>query len=148
MNTQVMFSHASDEWATPLSIFTPLHEEFGFTLDVAAGPKNFKCPRYFSQEDNALEQSWAGETCWMNPPYSLVKAFLAKAVVEVENDPSTTVVGLLPSRTDTKWFHTYCYGVASEIRFLKGRVKFISDVRIRKGTSNSAPFPSIIVVWG
>ena len=46
---------------------------------------------------------------------------------------------LIPARTDTKWFHEYIYNKA-EIRFLKGRLKF-------GNSKNSAPFPSMIVVF-
>ena len=54
-------------------------------------------------------------------------------------ESNTLVVALLPSRTDTKWFHDYIYGKA-EIRFIKGRLKF-------GDSKNSAPFPSMIVIW-
>ena len=54
-------------------------------------------------------------------------------------DSKATVVMLLPVRTDTKWFHNYIYGKA-EIRFIKGRLKF-GDAK------NSAPFPSMIVIF-
>ena len=53
--------------------------------------------------------------------------------------PYTTVVMLLPARTDTRWFHKYIYG-QTEIRFIKGRLKFGEAL-------NSAPFPSMIVIW-
>lgn len=46
---------------------------------------------------------------------------------------------LLPARTDTKWFHEYIYGRA-EVRFVRGRLKF-------GGSKNSAPFPSMVVVF-
>ena len=59
--------------------------------------------------------------------------------VEKASKSNTTVVMLLPSRTDTKWFHDYIYNKA-EIRFIKGRLKF-------KNSSNSAPFPSMIVIF-
>ena len=48
-------------------------------------------------------------------------------------------VMLIPARTDTKAFHEYIYGKA-EIRFIKGRLKF-------GGSHNSAPFPSMVVVF-
>ena len=51
----------------------------------------------------------------------------------------TTVVCLLPVRTDTSWFQDYCMK-ASEIRFIRGRLKF-------GDSKNSAPFPSCIVVF-
>ena len=50
-----------------------------------------------------------------------------------------TVVMLIPARTDTSWFHNYIYHKA-EIRFIRGRLKF-------GGNKNSAPFPSMIVVF-
>lgn len=46
---------------------------------------------------------------------------------------------LVPSRTDTKWFHNWVYGKA-EIRFVKGRIKF-------GGAKFNAPFPSMIVIY-
>ena len=46
---------------------------------------------------------------------------------------------LIPSRTDTKWFHDFIYNKA-EIRFLKGRLKF-------GDSKNSAPFPSMVVIY-
>ena len=52
---------------------------------------------------------------------------------------NTLVVMLIPSRTDTKWFHKYIYKNA-EIRFIKGRLKF-------GNSANFAPFPSMIVIF-
>lgn len=49
------------------------------------------------------------------------------------------VVFLIPSRTDTRWWHDYIMK-ATEIRFLKGRLKF-------GGSKNSAPFPSAVVIF-
>lgn len=136
-----MFSKKSDEWITPPEVFDPLNAEFGFTLDVAANEANHLCHKFYSQIDSAFDHSWAPETCWMNPPYSMVKQFLGKAVEE--RAKGAVVVGLLPARTDTKWFHSYVYGKA-EVRFIKGRVKFIRPDGL---ILNGAPFPSIVVVW-
>ena len=48
---------------------------------------------------------------------------------------------LIPARTDTRWFHEFIYKKKNvEIRFLKGRLKF-------GDANNSAPFPSMIVVF-
>lgn len=69
----------------------------------------------------------------MNPPYGRVIGDWVKKLSENKG------VALLPARTDTKWFHDYIYGKA-EIRFLKGRVKFGDG-------KNSAPFPSMIVIF-
>lgn len=77
----------------------------------------------------------------MNPPYgSAIKDWIAKARKESEN-PNTIVVGLIPARTDTRYWHEHIFGVASEIIFIKGRLKFGDG-------ENSAPFPSAVIVWG
>lgn len=69
MFNKSMFSSQTGEWETPASFFAVLDSEFHFTLDVCARPENAKCPRFFSPEQDGLRQSWAGEICWMNPPY-------------------------------------------------------------------------------
>jgi len=45
-----LMSSATDDWATPQSLFDALHREFSFTLDVCATPTNAKCARYFTAE--------------------------------------------------------------------------------------------------
>lgn len=138
MNTQVMFSSASDDWATPDAFFKKLDDEFAFDIDVCASEKNAKCKKYFTILDDGLSQEWAG-TCWMNPPYGkVIGEWIKKAYNSAKN--GAVIVGLLPARTDTKWFHEYIYGKA-EIRFVRGRLKF-------GGCKNSAPFPSMVVIWG
>ena len=119
-----------------------LNNEFDFTLDVAASHENAKCERYFTKEEDGLKQSWAGERCFMNPPYGYgLKFWTEKAYIETTNPFSRAelVVGLLPVRSDTRWFHDFIYHKA-EIRFLKGRLKF-------EGGNGAATFPSMIAVW-
>ena len=140
INPGVM-SSASDEWATPADLFAVLDREFGFTLDAAATAENTKCRRFFSAEDNALSQDWPrmSDDCavWLNPPYSQIGAFMAKAHASAL--AGSLVVCLVPARTDTRWW--WSYAVPAVIRFLPGRLKF-GDGR------NSAPFPSaIVVMW-
>lgn len=133
-----MFSSQKTEWETPQPLFDTLNREFRFTTDVCALRENAKCERYFTPEINGLNQAWDG-CCWMNPPYGrkITGKWVEKAHRESLNN--TTVVCLLPARTDTKWFHDYIYGKA-EIRFIKGRLKF-------GGCQNAAPFPSMIVIF-
>jgi phage N-6-adenine-methyltransferase len=137
LNTDVMFSSATDLWSTPQEYFDSVSKEFQFTLDVCALPENTKCQKFFSPEDDGLLQQWEG-VCWMNPPYGRVIGKWVKKAYESAK-AGAVVVGLLPARTDTKWFHDYIYG-KSEIRFIRGRLKFGSCV-------NSAPFPSMLVIW-
>ena len=150
MNTAVMFGRATDEWRTPEDFFVALDAEFGFDVDMAAtrtscwkesywGPDHHRAERR-----NALVFSWSG-TCWLNPPYSKCRAFIAKAAEEALK--GCTVVCLVPSRTDTRWWHQHVWDAEKnqprpgvEIRFVKGRLKF-------GGSTNSAPFPSVVIIF-
>lgn len=133
----VHFSSATDLWATPQDVFDELNREFGFVLDVCASPENTKCPRYFTREGNGLLQEWRG-ACWMNPPYGReIGDWIRKAYLSSRE--GATVVCLIPARTDTAWWHEYV-AHSSEIRFLRGRLKF-------GGADNSAPFPSAVVIF-
>ncbi|WP_349290994.1 DNA N-6-adenine-methyltransferase [Brevibacillus sp. NL20B1] len=138
MNTDVMFSSATDLWPTPQDFFDELNREFHFTLDPCATHDNAKCSTYFTKEDDGLVQEWAPHTVFMNPPYGReIKRWMQKAYEE--SLKGATVVCLVPARTDTAWFHDYVYGKA-EIRFVRGRLKF-------GNAQNSAPFPSMIVIY-
>ena len=139
MNKDLMFSSKTDIWETPKDLFDTLNKEFNFTLDVCALPENAKCEKYYTPENNGLSQNWDG-IIWCNPPYgrqigSWVRRALFASVA------GNTVVMLLPARTDTRWFHEYIYNRKNvEVRFLKGRLKF-------GNAKNSAPFPSMVVVF-
>lgn len=133
-----LFSSANSEWSTPQWLFDSLHIRFAFTVDVCALPANAKLPRYFSPADDGLAQSWHGERCFCNPPYGKHIALWAeKARIEAEN--GALVVGLLPVRTDTRWWRENVSGHA-DIHFIAGRLKF-GDAK------HSAPFPSAIAIW-
>lgn len=145
----VHFSRQSDEWQTPDALFAALDEEFGFHLDVAATLQNAKVRPCFTAEHDALACDWrigvCGRVCWMNPPYSQCRAFMAKAAAEAAR--GCTVVALVPARTDTRWWHAYVWDAERhaprpgvQVRFLPGRVKF-------SGASAGAPFPSVVVVF-
>lgn len=136
MNTNLMFSSATEVWATPQEFFDKYNKIYNFQTDVCASFENAKCGNYFTEQDNGLEQDWVG-SCWMNPPYGrTIKAWMKKAY---ESSLSgATVVCLVPSRTDTVWWHDYA--VKGEVEFIKGRLKF-------GGHKNPAPFPSAVVVF-
>lgn len=137
MNTDLMFSSKSNEWETPQKTFDELNKEFGFTLDVAATDENAKCEKFFTLKENGLAQDWTGEICFMNPPYGReVGKWIEKAYNEAQK--GATVVCLIPARTDTRYFHDYCF--KGEVRFIRGRLKF-------GGSENSAPFPSAVIIF-
>lgn len=125
---RVVFSSQSVHWATPKGVYDALHAEFRFDFDP--------CPLGEMEVDGAspLFTPWAGRRVFCNPPYNGIAPFLQRAREAI------VAVFLIPSRTDTKWFHDIILPHAHEIRFIKGRLKF-GDAK------NSAPFPSMIVVF-
>ena len=60
MNTNVMFSSASNEWATPQDVFDKLDAVHRFTLDPASTEKNAKCKKHYTKKDDGLSQNWGG----------------------------------------------------------------------------------------
>lgn len=101
-----MFSSATDMWATPQALFDQLDAEFHFTTDVCATPENAKCANYFTPEVDGLAQEWTG-VCWMNPPYGREIGRWVQKAHDTAASGKATVVCLLPSRTDTAWWHDY-----------------------------------------
>lgn len=138
MNTEVMFSSKSEMWSTPQDFFEKLNDEFHFTLDAAASDNNRKCFHYYTKKDDGLSKPWIG-VVWCNPPYGREIGKWVKHAYNQSVIAKSTIVMLLPARTDTKWFHDYILGKA-EIRFIRGRLKF-------GGSKNGAPFPSMVVVY-
>lgn len=169
MLDRVLFSSDSTEWETPKALFDQLNSEFNFEIDVCATYENRKCNNWLGHGPgniftDGLKHNWGNMVCWMNPPYGEpefpcednckkkkcknrghhiteympgVNDWVKKAYEE--SLKGATVVCLLPARTDTKWFHNWVLGKA-EIRFIKGRLKFV-------GAPSSAPFPSMLAIY-
>lgn len=133
----VVFSSKTSEWSTPQAFFDAVDAEFGFSLDAAASSENAKCPRYFTAEDDGLLQSWDG-VVWVNPPYGhAIGRWVRKCYQESQR--GAVVVGLIPAKTETRWWHDYVMR-SSEVRLIRGRMRF-------SGSRINAPFPSALVVW-
>jgi hypothetical protein len=127
MNTKVMFSSEKHDWTTPKETYIGLDREFHFDFDPCPTNPTF----------NGLAIEW-GKSNFVNPPYGKeIRKWIQKGYEQWKL--GKTVVFLIPSRTDTNWWHNFIMK-ATEIRFIKGRLKF-GDAK------NSAPFPSAIVVF-
>ena len=153
MNNALMFSKASDEWSTPRDFYEPLRREFDLIVDATAQRHNALCPDYFGPDNHrnpdALIADWhqfgSLSRIWCNPPYSKCREFVAKAAAERLRGVLTVM--LVPSRTDTRWFHEHLWDreahtpkTGIQLRFVKGRLKF-------GGAAAGAPFPSMVVVF-
>ena len=122
----VHFSSQRQNWRTPKKFYEELDKEFHFDHDP--------CPA--NPTVNGLATKW-GKMNFVNPPYSDIKDWVEKAYSEsLQNRAS---VMLIPSRTDTRWWHDFVM-LADEIRFIKGRLKFDEH-------KNPAPFPSCLVIF-
>jgi len=128
VNNKLMFSSCNDNYATPKDVYDKLNKEFNFDFDP--------CPLNPLPNFDGLNIKW-GKCNFVNPPYSKIKDWCKKCYEEYIK--GNTVIMLIPSRTDTKYWHEYIMK-ANEIRFIKGRLKF-------GNSKNSAPFPSCIVVF-
>ena len=96
---------------------------------------------YYDESDNGLEKPWY-DLNWCNPPYgrgdSGCKPWLDYGIEQWSQ--GCTTVFLLPARTDTVWWQD-SVKYASLVVFIRGRLKF-------GDATNSAPFPSALVVFG
>ena len=136
--SSALYSSRSEEWATPPRFFATLDTEFGFTLDPCATRRNAKCRNFHTRAENGLLQDWVAHVVFCNPPYGRNIGEWAKKCY-LASQAGATVVLLVHSRTDTRFFHDWIYGKA-ELRFVRGRLKF-GDGR------QSAPFPSLVAVY-
>jgi len=127
---KALFSHKSVHWSTPQETYDALNKEFNFTFDP--------CPLQ-SDDKTSLLKDW-GSRVFVNPPYNNIRNFMEKAVLEIQRERVQLAVFLVPSRTDTSWWHDFVMKHAKEVRYIRGRLKF-------GGHQGSAPFPSCVVVF-
>jgi len=127
----------SDEWKTPDDLFNELDKKFHFTLDVCATAENTKCEQFFTKKQNALMQKWVG-ICWMNPPYSKPNLYKFMKKAYESSLEGATVVCLVPSYTDTSWWHEFVTKGVHE--HIKGRLKF-------NDCDTPARFPNTLVIF-
>jgi len=121
-----LFTALRGDWKTPKAFYQALDALYQFDFDPC--PPN---PKF-----DGLNCDW-GQSNFVNPPYSDIETWIQKC--EAEAQKGKTVVLLVPSRTDTKWWHDFAMK-ADEIRFIRGRLKFDDQ-------TNNAPFPSVLIIW-
>jgi len=126
----------SDNWATPKALYDELNKEFDFDYDP--------CPLSGTE---GFTKQW-GQRNYINPPYSrkLKDEFVRKAIEESKK--GKLCVMLLPVSTSTKLFHEWIKPNAKEIRFLRGRVKFIgTNTKGERVTTKAGMHDSMLVVF-
>jgi len=139
---KVHYSSDTNEWATPQELFNRLNESYNFSLDPCCTKKTAKCKTFITKEQDGLNQTWGSHRVFCNPPYGREIGKWIKKAYE-ESLTGALVVCLIPSRTDTKYWHEYCMK-ARHIVLFRGRIKFERD----DGLIAPAPFPSCLVIFG
>jgi site-specific DNA-methyltransferase (adenine-specific) len=129
----------SDNWSTPKSLYDELNDEFDFD----------PCPLCFDDEippeRDGLLIDW-GERNYINPPYSRkLKESFVKRAIEFKNKGRLCVM-LLPVSTSTVLFHEHILPNATDIRFLRGRVKFEGVNTFGERVTNKAGMHDSMVI--
>lgn len=141
---------AADDRRTDAGLWLELHSRFGFTVDAAATAENAMLPRYWTRQDDALQQSWAGERVWCNPPYSRVAPWVEKAWGECRRGCELIVMLLPAVRCEQRFWQRLVEpfrerpGSPLRTEFLPGRPRFTGPDGRSKGTP---PFGLVILVW-
>lgn len=145
-----------DDRAIRMEDFEPLHERFRFTIDAAAAPHNARLPRFWTEDDDALSQSWAGERVWCNPPYSNIRPWVEKAWKEwTAPDRPRLIVMLLPAnRCEQAWWQELIEHMRDgktltlHTEFLPGRMRFDRPNAVIDKKGDRPPFGCCLVIWG
>lgn len=136
----VGYSARSDEHDTPTEFFAPIAEALnGFDLDPAASSTSDLAHENITKSEDGLSQPWHGDV-WLNPPYSDVSERLEYAKHQYQHGRVERIVALVFARTSTRWWHNHAL-TADLACFIKGRLSF-------GDSDNSAPAPSVLLVWG
>lgn len=139
----------TDDHCSPLCIARALFRTWGDTdLDPCASKNphayvEAETQWFGPREDDVdgLSMPWFGKA-YINPPYGReIKDWIDKIVLEMDIGSIEAAIALLPIRSDVPWFHDDVLAGATAVCFIRGRLKF-------GGAENSAPFPSIVVLWG
>lgn len=140
-----MMLDGANERYTPASVVARCAELAGvkaFDLDAAASELSHHAPRWFSLADDGLARDWFGDV-WLNPPFSRIAEWMAKAAREVAAGRARSVSALLPAnRTEQPWWHqhieprmrTPVEGVVATVHHLAGRVRFLRPDGTRMGS--------------
>lgn len=137
-------SSANSHWNTPHKLLDVVYSFDAIGLDPCSNTNSIVvavkhlCGQ--GVDDDGLTADWLNQgLVYVNPPYgSTIKRWTEKCAIESFN--GAEIIALLPSRTDTKWWHQHVI-TAQALCFWKGRFKFL-------GAKSCAPFPSVVAYWG
>ncbi|WP_198408533.1 DNA N-6-adenine-methyltransferase [Halorhabdus tiamatea] len=135
-----MYEEGDDDHDTPGEFVEPLIDAVsGFDLDPSASTSSNLAERNVTKDEDGLSIPWHGDV-WLNPPYSTVSDWLEYARNEYHRGAVDSIISLVFARTSTQWFHNHAT-TADLACFVEGRLSFGE-------AANSAPAPSLVLVWG
>lgn len=128
------------DWQTPDSVLELVRQFAPIVLDPCTSSDNPTGAHSFIT-CGGLEERWyeAGGLVYVNPPYGReLPRWADKCRLEAKLGAS--IILLVPSRTDTRWWHA-CEADCAAFALWRGRMTF-------KGAPSTAPFPSCLFYWG
>lgn len=146
-----------DERFTPRALVSELHAKHRFSVDAASHPESPAAQiigKHWTKEQDGLKQAWRGQRIFVNPPFSELSTWVAKADSEVRDNGCPLVVMLLPAtRTEQPWWQKYVEPVRDSsagivrTRFLRGRTRFGQPGDPEGEQAGSPPFGCVLVIW-
>ena len=127
--SRLLVSHkGNQDRRTPKALFNELNDEFHFELDPCTSDEKegwLGTPYYFTREQDGLAQDWTKyKSIFINPPFNQMPKWVDKSI-ETCTKSDTTIVMLVPAKTETRWFHQLLNASClKEIRFTERRVTF------------------------
>lgn len=118
---------SKQDYGTPKALLNAVRDRLHiaeFDIDVAASQENAVCPKFFTEEDDALIQDWKVGTGWnwLNPPFGQLELWTVKAKLEAEKGAQTVM--LVPVSPGSNWWAEYVEPFVY-VSYLHGRVTFV-----------------------
>ena len=136
-----LFSSDRPDWCTPQSLVDLLWEFGPVHLDPCSnGNSTINALIEWTKADDGLKPTWGCDgLVYVNPPYGReIRPWVEKCSAEAK--AGAEIIGLFPSRTDSKWFQNNVL-TCDLLLLWRGRLRF-------QGAPSSAPFPSVLAYWG
>lgn len=137
---------SKQDYQTPPELLMAVRRYLGirdFSIDLAAARHNTVHPVYFTEDDDALQQSWHQWTGhdhgwgWCNPPFAHIEPWVKHASTQMAM--GAQVAMLLPAGIGSNWFRQWVHLQAFWLA-LNGRLTFM-------GQPTCYPKDCILVLW-
>jgi len=146
----------NEEYGTPQKLFDDACTKFNLKLeiDLAASDANNVLPHYITKKEDLFTKEITYDS-FLNPPYGRVIEKFIRYAFEQHIKHNVTILMLIYSKTDTKWWHKYIEGYA-EVHNIKGRIQFndnngnpkmLYDKKTNSWKKGFAPYPSVWAIF-